>query len=61
VTVPITILRDLCDLTGVIVLYEQTGVTVPSEGGVQAVADFSWGAAELSANLDPTTGDVTFQ
>ena len=61
VTVPITIPRDLCDLTGVVVLYGQTGVTVPSEGGVQADADFSWGAAELSANVDPTTGDVTFQ
>jgi hypothetical protein len=61
VTVPITIPRDLCDLTGVVVLYGQTGVTVPSDGEVQAFADFTWGAAELSADVDPTTGDVTFR
>jgi hypothetical protein len=60
-TVPITIPRNQCDLTGVVVLYGQTGVTVPSEGEVQADADFIWGAAELSANVDPTTGDVTFR
>jgi hypothetical protein len=59
-TVPITVPRDLCDLTGVVVLYGQTGVTVPSDGGVEAIADFTWGASELGANVDPVTRDVTF-
>ena len=36
--VPITIPRQQCDLTGVVVHYGQTGVTVPAEGAVQANA-----------------------
>jgi hypothetical protein len=42
--VPITIARDQCDLTGVVVRYGQTGVTVPTHGGVQAIADGISGA-----------------
>ncbi len=59
-TVPITIPRAQCDLTGVVVLYGQIGVTVPSEGGVNGVADGISSASELTASVDPITGDVTF-
>ena len=58
--VPITVPRDQCDLTGVVVLYGPTGVTVPSVGGVQANYDAISGGSEFAANVDPTTGDVTF-
>ena len=37
--VPITVPKAQCDLTGVVVLYGSTGVTVPSAGGVEANAD----------------------
>jgi hypothetical protein len=58
--VPITVPRAQCDLTGVVVLYGSTGVTVPSEGGVEADADGSSSSVEFGANVDPDTGDVTF-
>jgi hypothetical protein len=58
--VPITIPRAQCDLTGVVVLYGQTGVTVPNQGGVEADADGISSSTEFGANVDPTTGDVTF-
>ena len=59
--VPITIPRHQCDLTGVVVRYGQTGVTVPGQGAVQANVDGTSGASDLSATVDPTTGDVTFR
>ncbi len=58
--VPITIPKAQCDLTGVVVRYGSTGVTVPSEGGVGADADGISSSVEFSANVDPATGDVTF-
>jgi hypothetical protein len=60
VTVPITVPRDQCVLTGVVVLHGPTGVTVPSEGGVTADYDAISGGSDFSANVDPITGDVTF-
>jgi hypothetical protein len=59
-TVPITIPRDECDLTGAVVLYGPSGVTVPAEGGVTADYDAISGGSDVSANVDPITGDVTF-
>jgi hypothetical protein len=35
-------------------------VTVPREGGVEADADGISSSVEFGANVDPTTGDVTF-
>jgi hypothetical protein len=58
--VPITIPRAECDLTGVVVIYGQDGVTVPSTGGVLLNVDAITGSSEFSADVDPTTGDVTF-
>ncbi|HEY3926661.1 MAG TPA: hypothetical protein VGL75_19030 [Acidothermaceae bacterium] len=58
--VPITAPKAQCDLTGVVVLYGSTGVTVPSEGGVEADADGISSSVEFGANVDPATGDVTF-
>jgi hypothetical protein len=58
--VPITVPKSQCDLTGVVVLYGSTGVTVPREGGVEADADGISSSVEFGANVDPTTGDVTF-
>lgn len=58
--VPLTVPRAQCDLTGVVVLYGDVGVTVPSDGGVEGVADGISSSSELGANVDPTTGDVTF-
>lgn len=58
--VPITVPQAQCDLTGVVVLYGSTGVTVPSEGGVGADADGISSSVEFGANVDPVTGDVTF-
>jgi hypothetical protein len=58
--VPITVPKAQCDLTGVVVLYGPTGVTVPSEGGVQGNWDGISSSSEFGANVDPATGDVTF-
>jgi hypothetical protein len=58
--VPITVPKTQCDLTGVVVLYGSTGVTVPREGGVEADADGISSSVEFGANVDPATGDVTF-
>jgi hypothetical protein len=58
--VPITVPRAQCDLTGVVVLWGETGVTVPREGGVQGNWDGISSSFEFGANVDPTTGDVTF-
>jgi hypothetical protein len=58
--VPITVPKAQCDLTGVVVLYGQTGVTVPGEGEVQADLDGISSSFEFDANVDPSTGDVTF-
>ena len=58
---PVTIPRAQCDLTGVVVLYGQTGVTVPAHGGVQADADGTSGATDIGAYVDPSTGDVTLK
>jgi hypothetical protein len=44
----------------VVVLYGPTGVTVPSQGGVEAFLDGISSSVEFGANVDPTTGDVTF-
>jgi hypothetical protein len=57
--VPITVPKAQCDLTGVVVRYGGIGVTVPSDGGVFGVADGISSSPELSATVDPTTGDVT--
>jgi hypothetical protein len=59
-TIPITVPRAQCDLTGVIVLYGPTGVTVPSSGGVRGFWDGISSSFEFGATVDPTTGDVTF-
>jgi hypothetical protein len=58
--VPITVPKAQCDLTGVVVLYGGVGVTVPSDGGVEGIADGISSSSELGANVDPITGDVTF-
>jgi hypothetical protein len=58
--VPITIPRAQCDLTGVVVLWRATGVTVPREGGVHGNWDGISSSAEFGADVDPATGDVTF-
>ena len=58
---PVIIPRALCDLTGVVVIYGQTGVTVPAHGGVQADADGPSGATDIGAYVDPSTGDVTLK
>lgn len=57
---PLTVLRHDCDLTGVVVSYGQTGITVPSSGTVDAVADGISSSTTLIAEVDPATGDVTF-
>jgi hypothetical protein len=59
-TIPITVPRAECDLTGVVVLYGPTGVTVPGSGGVEGFWDGISSSFEFGANVDPTTGDVTF-
>ena len=58
---PVIIPRAQCDLTGVVVLYGETGVTVPADGGVQADADGTSGATDIGAYVDPSTGDVTLK
>jgi len=58
--VPITIPRAHCDLSGVVVLWGETGVTVPREGGVYGNWDGISSSFEFGADVDPTTGDVTF-
>ena len=58
--VPTTIPRAQCDLTGVVVRWGETGVTVPSEGEVQGDWDGISSSFEFGASVDPTTGDVTF-
>jgi len=58
---PVTIPRALCDLTGVVVVYGETGVTIPASGGVQANADGTSGATDIGAFVDPSTGDVTLK
>ena len=58
--VPITIPKAQCDLTGVVVRWGETGVTVPGEGGVHGAWDGISSSAEFGADVDPTTGDVTF-
>ena len=58
---PVTIPRARCDLTGVVVIYGQTGVTVPAPGGAQANADATSGATDIGAFVDPSTGDVTLK
>jgi hypothetical protein len=57
---PVTIRHGDCDLTGVEVRYGMTGITVPSSGTVGAVADGISSSTTLIAEIDPTTGDVTF-
>jgi hypothetical protein len=57
--VPITIAHAQCDLTGVVILYGTTGVTIPAAGGVGANADGIAVSTFLQAELDPTTRDVT--
>lgn len=58
---PVMVPRALCDLTGVVVIYGETGVTVPAHGGVQADADGPSGATDIGASVDPSTGDVTLK
>lgn len=58
---PVTVRHRECDLTGVEVRYGMTGVTVPSSGMVAANADGISSSTTLIAEVDPTTGDVTFQ
>lgn len=58
---PVIIPRALCDLTGVVVIYGEIGVTVPAHGGVQADADGPSGATDVGAYVDPSTGDVTLK
>jgi len=58
---PVIIPRALCDLTGVVVIYGETGVTVPAHGGVQGDADGTSGATDIGAYVDPSTGDVTLK
>lgn len=58
--VPITVPKAQCDLTGVVVLWGETGVTVPREGGVHGNWDGISSSAEFGADVDPATGDVTF-
>ena len=58
--VPITVPRAQCDLSGVVVLWGATGVTVPAEGGVHGNWDGISSSAEFGADVDPTTGDVAF-
>jgi hypothetical protein len=57
---PITVLKAQCDLTGVVVLWGSTGVTVPRVGDVQGDWDGISSSFEFGADVDPTTGDVTF-
>ena len=58
--VPITVPRAQCDVTGVVVLWGETGVTVPRAGGVQGFWDGISSSFEFDADVNPTTGDVTF-
>jgi len=58
--VPITVLKAQCDLTGVVVHWGETGVTVPLEGGVHGDWDGISSSFEFGADVDPATGDVTF-
>lgn len=58
---PVTIPHQQCDLTGVVLLHDETGLTVPASGEVQANADGPNGASDLSASIDPTSGDVTLR
>ncbi len=60
IAVPITVPKAQCDLTGVVVRWGETGVTVPREGGVQGNWDGISTSFEFGAHVDPTTGDVTF-
>jgi hypothetical protein len=57
---PMTFRHRDCDLTGVVVRYGMTGIAVPSSGMVAAVADGVSSSTTLIAEIDPTTGDVTF-
>jgi hypothetical protein len=45
----------------VVVVYGETGVTVPAHGGVQADADGPSGATDIGAYVDPSTGDLTLK
>jgi hypothetical protein len=56
---PIKIAYAQCDLTGVVVLYGTTGITIPAADSVAAIADGIAVSTFLQAELDPTTRDVT--
>lgn len=58
-TLPMTIAHTSCDLTGVIVLYGNSGLTIPQRDNVTVVADGSPISTTLTADVDPTTKDVT--
>ena len=57
--VSLTIPHAQCDLTGVVVRYGTAGVTIPATGGGGAAADGMTVSTILSAEVDPTTRDVT--
>ena len=54
--------RAECDLTGVTLVYDKIGVTVPSErgGGALAHADGPAGSSTTEVRVNKATGDVTF-
>ena len=58
---PVTVRHADCDLTGVVIRYGETGVTVPDRGmEAGAIADdFTSGGTAVFARVDANTGDVT--
>jgi len=61
-SLPATIRRTACDLTGVTVAYRGSGVTVPENGQTAAaMLDTASGGTELYAVVDAATGDVTIR
>lgn len=60
--VELVVPRSVCDLTGVTLVYDKIGVTVPAErgGGAVAHADGPAGSSTTEASVNKATGDVTF-
>lgn len=56
---PVTVPRAQCDLTGVIVHYGMSSITVPSSGEAGGGGDGPVGGSDLVVDVDGLTGDVT--
>jgi hypothetical protein len=56
---PVTVSHAQCNLTGVVVHYGLSSITVPSSGEVGGGGDGPVGGSDLIVDVDGLTGDVT--